>query len=136
MTKDRRRMLMILAASALGMAKGAAADGTPETSEGIAGADASAEGPAAATDETLKGQVLTYDGKPVMGASVSFQSLDTPPTPIPDIGRVTGDDGRFGAALPPGRWRVTVMSMAGTSKSHDTAIAAGQRRSITVWLAQ
>ena len=46
---------------------------------------------------------MTADGKPVAGAIVAV-AWGTAPTP--EIGIVTGDDGGFMVALPPGRFRL------------------------------
>lgn len=138
MTNDRRHVLALLAGSVLMTVAGNARAGqTPPASEGdgIVGADSTADAAGAAPgDETLKGQVLTYGGKPVFGASVSFQSLDNPPQAVPDIAQITGEDGGFGAVLPPGHYRVTVMSPAGAKKSRDTSVQRGQLRSLRLWL--
>lgn len=132
MTLHRRHMLAMLAGALLAARAGqAAAGGTAAGSDG-AGIVGS---PDDAGEETLTGQVLNYEGEPIFGASVTFRSLDVPPRPIPEIGLVTGEDGRFGASLPPGRYRVTVISQVGVKKSRKTSVPAGGARRIRIWLA-
>jgi len=63
---------------------------------------------------TISGRVVDAQGRRVAGARVYFSSS---PVPIPDIARVTGDDGTFSLEAPsPGAYELSA-----TDDEHGTA---------------
>ncbi|NML16811.1 carboxypeptidase-like regulatory domain-containing protein [Azohydromonas caseinilytica] len=49
------------------------------------------------------GRVVDAHGRPVAQAVIEARSLERPPRPLPQIGVLSGADGRFRWPLPPGR---------------------------------
>jgi hypothetical protein len=83
---------------------------------------------------SITGSVFTYDGAPIFGVAITFQSLDSPPKAFPEIAVSTDRSGRFRRELPPGLYRVTVMSRAGHRKSRTARLSPGRTRWLNFWL--
>ncbi|MEO3938709.1 carboxypeptidase-like regulatory domain-containing protein [Dermatophilaceae bacterium Soc4.6] len=74
----------------------------------------------------IAGRVTDGAGKPVSGLLVSVVSHGDPMVAVPEIGVLTGDDGRYAwPALPPGPWEVQV-TRDGQTASVTVTLEAGR----------
>ncbi len=87
--------------------------------------DGSAAAVAPAAFEGVRGRVLDPSGRPFEGAAVTAASTPGSTVSVPDIAAITGPDGRFEWALPPGRFRLTA-TRDGRSASVDVEVVAGR----------
>lgn len=83
---------------------------------------------------SLTGHVFTYAGAPIEGASVTVESLDDPPSAIPEMAVMTNGAGQFSWPLPEGTYKVTVLSPAGARKSRTATVQQGKARDLRFWL--
>lgn len=58
---------------------------------------------AAVAGRGVEGRVVDERGQPVADALIEARSLEQPPRPLPQLGVLSGSDGRFRWPLPPGR---------------------------------
>lgn len=77
----------------------------------------------------IAGQVLDRNGAPVTGAVVSVEE-GTAPTP--EIGIVSGADGRFGIALPEGAFRIAAGTDDGRRGTAEVEVGPDRPGSIEV----
>jgi hypothetical protein len=74
---------------------------------------------------TVTGLATTADGRPVVGAAVLVTALDDPAPAVPEIGVVTGAEGRYEWRLPPGRYELVVRADERDGAPRTTTVTAG-----------
>ncbi|GIF00519.1 carboxypeptidase-like regulatory domain-containing protein [Paractinoplanes rishiriensis] len=82
---------------------------------------------------TVAGVVARPDGSPVPGANVQVTSLDNPQVPVPEIGVMTGTDGRYVWSLRGGRYELKVAADSATATG-TTTVKAGQSVTLNLTL--
>ena len=75
----------------------------------------------------VHGRITTRGGTPIAGASVEARSLDQPRTRIPDVGNVSGADGRYTWVLPAGTYEISVSAEGYARVSKEVSVRAAQR---------
>lgn len=63
---------------------------------------------------------------------VRAESLDQPSRPIPELGVLTGKDGRYFWPLSPGRYRISVSAEGYQSASGTATFKAGERATLNL----
>lgn len=95
--------------------------------QGGGGSSAAGVSPAPSAAVTVVGRVVA-DGAPVAGAFLVVGGPDHAEGPELDPATlVSGDDGAFALALPPGRWALTAVDPEGRSGSADLDVSGAQQ---------
>lgn len=89
---------------------------------------------AGSREEGVEGRVTSESGEPVADILVQAQSLDQPSKPIPELGVLTGEDGRYFWPLSAGRYRISVSPEGYQPFSGDVTVEAGQRATLNLTL--
>jgi hypothetical protein len=89
---------------------------------------------AGAGKEGVEGRVISEDGKPMAELLVQAASLDQPSKPIPELGVLTGEDGRYFWPLSPGRYRISVAAEGYQPASGDATVEPGRRATLNLTL--
>nr|MDT0656580.1 carboxypeptidase-like regulatory domain-containing protein [Micromonospora sp. DSM 115978] len=76
---------------------------------------------------TVTGVATTADGRPVSGAAVLVTPLDDPAPAVPELGVLTGVDGRYEWRLPPGRYELVAQAGERTGEPGTATVTAGAR---------
>jgi hypothetical protein len=118
----RMGVLVLLVAAPLLVAAAALALGgdRPVSDDGPAPSSAGAD-----PLGTVTGLATTADGRPVVGAAVLVTALDDPAPAVPEIGVVTGAEGRYEWRLPPGRYELVVRADERDGAPRTTTVTAG-----------
>jgi hypothetical protein len=75
------------------------------------------------------GRVTSSRGDPVVTASVARTPVDSH-RPVTQEAAVTGDDGRYFWALPPGLWEITISAPGFRTASRRVTVVQGQRATL------
>lgn len=87
---------------------------------------------AAADRGTVRGQVRTADGSPVVDAVVQVRSLDDPPRLVPELAVTTDQDGHYRWLLRPGRYELSVAPSPGAAPVTSPAVEVDAGQTLTV----
>ena len=74
----------------------------------------------------VQGRITARDGTPVAGAYVEPRSLDRPRARIPDVGNVSGADGRYEWTLPAGAYEISVAAEGFRRVTKPVTLLGGQ----------
>jgi len=74
----------------------------------------------------VQGRITAREGTPIAGAYVEPRSLDRPRARIPDVGNVSGADGRYEWPLPAGTYEVSVSAEGYRRESRRVTLRAGE----------
>lgn len=79
----------------------------------------------------VHGAVRTVDGNAVVGVMVSAVSIEDPARPVPEVAVITDEHGGYEWPLPPGRYRLSVDSPAG-SGSGEVKVRVDQENALDI----
>ena len=74
----------------------------------------------------MRGRITAREGTPVAGAYVEPRSMDRPRARIPDVGNVSGADGRYEWTLPAGAYEISVAAEGFRRVTKPVTLLGGQ----------
>jgi Carboxypeptidase regulatory-like domain len=140
-------LLLLLALTACGASTPTSGSGdqmnTPHTSDGASAAPGGMDSPVQgqpgqpggpAVGSVVEGVVTDASGKPVVGASVVPQSVDTPPQAVPELGVFTNEQGHFSWSLQPGKYVFAINANGVTTTTEPVTVSKDQPAKVNVTL--
>lgn len=126
MKTSLRRPAVLLGALALLVVAGATAVWALSPSRPISDRDRQPPGRPVVDQGTAAGRVTDASGRAIVGGFIAVEAVDQD-VPIPDIGIVTNEQGRYSTmSLPPGRYRITAGAQGYRSVTSEVRIDAGR----------